>query len=169
MEIVSKPDLRSSEEAGAYLKKLRTILRYVGTCDGNMEEGSMRADVNVSVRRPGAPLGTRCEIKNVNSIRFVQQAIIYESQRQVDILEEGGSIVQETRLFDPGMGETRSMHSKEEAHDYRYFPDPDLLPLVIEQAWVDANRDSLPELPAAKQRSETRRGGEELVRPGKSR
>jgi aspartyl-tRNA(Asn)/glutamyl-tRNA(Gln) amidotransferase subunit B len=150
MEIVSDPDMRSPEEAAAYLRKLRTILRYIGTCDGNMEEGSMRADVNVSVRRPGAPLGTRCEIKNVNSIRFVQQAIIYESQRQVDILEEGGSIVQETRLFDPGMGETRSMRSKEEAHDYRYFPDPDLLPLVIDQAWVDDIRASLPELPDAK-------------------
>src|SRR3546814_10258440 len=127
MEIVSKPDLRSSEEAGAYLKKLRTILRYVGTCDGNMDEGSMRADVNVSVRRPGAPLGTRCEIKNVNSVRFVQQAVEVEARRQIDIMEDGGSIKQETRLFDPGKGETRSMRSKEEAHDYRYFPDPDLL------------------------------------------
>jgi len=147
MEIVSDPDMRSPEEAAAYLRKLRTILRYIGTCDGNMEEGSMRADVNVSVRRPGEPFGTRCEIKNVNSIRFVQQAIIYESQRQVDILEQGGTIEQETRLFDPGRGETRSMRSKEEAHDYRYFPDPDLLPLVIEQSWVDEIRASLPELP----------------------
>ena len=150
MEIVSDPDMRSPEEAAAYLRKLRTILRYIGTCDGNMEEGSMRADVNVSVRRPGAPFGTRCEIKNVNSIRFVQQAIVYEAERQVDILEQGGEIVQETRLFDPGMGETRSMRSKEEAHDYRYFPDPDLLPLVLEESWIEEIRASLPELPDAK-------------------
>ena len=129
MEIVSKPDLRSSEEAKAYVTKLRTILRYLGTCDGNMEEGSLRADVNVSVRKPGAPLGTRCEIKNVNSIRFIGQAIEYEARRQIEILEDGGKIEQETRLFDPDKGETRSMRSKEEAHDYRYFPDPDLLPL----------------------------------------
>ncbi len=147
MEIVSKPDMRSSEEAGAYLKKLRTILRYIGTCDGNMEQGSMRADVNVSVRKPGGPLGTRCEIKNVNSVRFVQQAIEYEARRQIDIIEEGGTIVQETRLFDPNQGVTRSMRSKEEAHDYRYFPDPDLLPLEFEQAWVDGLRAALPELP----------------------
>ncbi|MFQ5535054.1 MAG: Asp-tRNA(Asn)/Glu-tRNA(Gln) amidotransferase subunit GatB [Sphingomonadales bacterium] len=147
MEIVSDPDMRSAEEAGAYLRKLRTIVRYIGTCDGNMEQGSMRADVNVSVRRPGEPLGTRCEIKNVNSIRFVQQAIEYEARRQVDILEDGGKIVQETRLFDSARGVTRSMRSKEEAHDYRYFPDPDLLPLTFEQAWVDEIAQTLPELP----------------------
>ncbi|NVJ98444.1 MAG: Asp-tRNA(Asn)/Glu-tRNA(Gln) amidotransferase subunit GatB [Alphaproteobacteria bacterium] len=147
MEIVSKPDMRSPEEAGAYLTKLRTILRYIGTCDGNMEQGSMRADVNVSVRKPGDPLGTRCEIKNVNSIRFVRQAIEYEAQRQVDIIEAGGTIDQETRLFDPSKGETRSMRSKEEAHDYRYFPDPDLLPVEFDDAFVDAARESLPELP----------------------
>jgi aspartyl-tRNA(Asn)/glutamyl-tRNA(Gln) amidotransferase subunit B len=150
MEIVSKPDLRSSEEARAYLTKLRTIMRYLGTCDGNMEEGSLRADVNVSVRRPGDPLGTRCEIKNVNSIRFVGQAIEYEARRQIGILEDGGSIDQETRLFDPGRGETRSMRSKEEAHDYRYFPDPDLLPLEFDQAYVDRLAAALPELPDAK-------------------
>ena len=137
MEIVSKPDLRSAEEAQAYVTKLRTILRYLGTCDGNMEEGYLRADVNVSVRRPGEPLGTRCEIKNVNSIRFIGQAIEDEARRQIDILEDGGTIEQETRLFDPGTGETRSMRSKEEAHDYRYFPDPDLLPLELTQAYVD--------------------------------
>ena len=150
MEIVSMPDMRSPEEAAAYLRKLRTILRYIGSCDGNMEQGSMRADVNVSVRKPGKPLGTRCEIKNVNSIRFVQQAIDYEARRQVDLIEDGGAVVQETRLFDPGKGETRSMRSKEEAHDYRYFPDPDLLPLTLEQAWVDEVRTTLPELPDAK-------------------
>ncbi len=147
MEIVSKPDMRSSEEAQAYVKKLRAILRYLGTCDGNMEEGSMRADVNVSVRRPGEPLGTRCEIKNVNSIRFIGQAIEYEARRQIDVLEDGGEIAQETRLFDPRAGETRSMRSKEEAHDYRYFPDPDLLPLVLQQEMVDALAADLPELP----------------------
>ena len=147
MEIVSKPDIRSSDEAKAYLTKLRTIVRYLGTCDGNMDEGSMRADVNVSVRRPGEPFGTRCEIKNVNSIRFVGQAIEYEARRQIGILEDGGSITQETRLFDPGKGETRSMRSKEEAHDYRYFPDPDLLPLEFDQAFVDALAAELPELP----------------------
>ncbi len=147
MEIVSKPDMRSSDEAKAYLTKLRTILRYLGTCDGNMDEGSMRADVNVSVRRPGEPFGTRCEIKNVNSIRFVGQAIEYEARRQIAILEDGGKIDQETRLFDPGRGETRSMRSKEEAHDYRYFPDPDLLPLEFDQAYVDALAADLPELP----------------------
>jgi aspartyl-tRNA(Asn)/glutamyl-tRNA(Gln) amidotransferase subunit B len=150
MEIVSKPDLRSSEEAKAYLSKLRTILRYLGTCDGNMEEGSMRADVNVSVRRPGEPLGTRCEIKNVNSIRFAGQAIDYEARRQIAIIEDGGTIAQETRLYDPGKGETRSMRSKEEAHDYRYFPDPDLLPLVLDPAWVDDLKAHLPELPDEK-------------------
>ncbi len=150
MEIVSKPDLRSSDEARAYLTKLRTIVRYLGTCDGNMDEGSMRADVNVSVRRPGGEFGTRCEIKNVNSIRFVGQAIEYEARRQIAILEDGGSIDQETRLFDPVKGETRSMRSKEEAHDYRYFPDPDLLPLEFDQAFVDALAAELPELPDVK-------------------
>ncbi len=150
MEIVSKPDLRSSEQARAYLTKLRTIMRYLGTCDGNMDEGSLRADVNVSVRKPGAPLGTRCEIKNVNSIRFIGQAIEHEARRQIEILEEGGSIHQETRLFDAKSGETRSMRSKEEAHDYRYFPDPDLLPLELTQAYVDALAKELPELPDAK-------------------
>ncbi|WP_262695549.1 Asp-tRNA(Asn)/Glu-tRNA(Gln) amidotransferase subunit GatB [Kordiimonas aquimaris] len=147
MEIVSDPDMRSPEEAGAYLTKLRTILRYIGSCDGNMEQGSMRADVNVSVRKVGDPLGTRCEIKNVNSIRFVRQAIEIEASRQVDIIEAGGTIDQETRLFDPVKGETRSMRSKEEAHDYRYFPDPDLLPLEFDDAFIDAARESLPELP----------------------
>ncbi len=150
MEIVSKPDLRSSDQAKAYVGKLRTILRYLGTCDGNMEQGSMRADVNVSVRRPGEPLGTRCEIKNVNSIRFIGQAIEYEARRQVDILEDGGSIDQETRLFDTKNGETRSMRSKEEAHDYRYFPDPDLLPLELTQHYVDELAGNLPELPDEK-------------------
>jgi aspartyl-tRNA(Asn)/glutamyl-tRNA(Gln) amidotransferase subunit B len=150
MEIVSEPDLRSPEEAGLYLKKLRTILRYLGTCDGNMEEGSMRADVNVSVRRPGEPFGTRCEIKNVNSVRFVQQAVVYEARRQVDVIEAGGTVKQETRLFDSGKGITREMRSKEEAHDYRYFPDPDLLPLELDAAWVEALKRDLPELPDAK-------------------
>ncbi|GJD53258.1 Aspartyl/glutamyl-tRNA(Asn/Gln) amidotransferase subunit B [Methylobacterium crusticola] len=150
MEIVSRPDLRSSEEARAYVTKLRTILRYLGTCDGDMEKGSLRADVNVSVRRPGGPLGTRCEIKNVNSIRFIGQAIEAEARRQIAIIEDGGRIDQETRLFDPGKGETRSMRSKEEAHDYRYFPDPDLLPLEFDQAYVDALAAGLPELPDAK-------------------
>jgi len=150
MEIVSKPDIRSAEEARAYVSKLRTILRYIGSCDGNMEQGSLRADVNVSVRRPGEPLGTRCEIKNVNSIRFIGQAIDVEARRQIAILEDGGAIKQETRLFDPGKGETRSMRSKEEAHDYRYFPDPDLLPLEFDQAYVDALAAHLPELPDAK-------------------
>jgi aspartyl-tRNA(Asn)/glutamyl-tRNA(Gln) amidotransferase subunit B len=150
MEIVSRPDMRSSEEAAAYVKKLRTILVYLGTCDGDMEKGNLRADVNVSVRRPGEGLGTRCEIKNVNSYRYIQAAIEYEARRQIEILEDGGKIAQETRLFDPGKGETRSMRSKEEAHDYRYFPDPDLLPLVLDPAWVKAIEDSLPELPDAK-------------------
>ena len=150
MEIVSKPDMRSSEEAAAYVKKLRTILRYIGSCDGDMEKGNLRADVNVSVRKPGAELGTRCEIKNVNSYRYIQQAIEYEARRQIEVLEDGGTIRQETRLFDPGKMETRSMRSKEEAHDYRYFPDPDLLPLVLETAWVAAIEASLPELPDAK-------------------
>ncbi|MGA7971517.1 MAG: Asp-tRNA(Asn)/Glu-tRNA(Gln) amidotransferase subunit GatB [Pseudolabrys sp.] len=150
MEIVSKPDLRSSDEAKAYVAKLRSILRYLGTCDGDMEKGSLRADVNVSVRRPGEPLGTRCEIKNVNSIRFIGQAVDYEARRQIDVIEDGGSIQQETRLFDPGKGETRSMRSKEEAHDYRYFPDPDLLPLEFDQAFVDALKAHLPELPDEK-------------------
>ncbi|MBN9018068.1 MAG: Asp-tRNA(Asn)/Glu-tRNA(Gln) amidotransferase subunit GatB [Rhizobiales bacterium] len=150
MEIVSKPDLRSADEAKAYLTKLRTIVRYLGTCDGNMDEGSMRADVNVSVRRPGEPLGTRCEIKNVNSIRFVGQAVDYEARRQIAIIEDGGKIDQETRLFDANKGETRSMRSKEEAHDYRYFPDPDLLPLVLDEAWIASLAAALPELPDAK-------------------
>jgi aspartyl-tRNA(Asn)/glutamyl-tRNA(Gln) amidotransferase subunit B len=147
MEIVSRPDMRSSEEAAAFLRKMRAILRYLGTCDGNMEAGSMRADVNVSVRKPGAALGTRCEIKNVNSMRFIMQAVEFEARRQIDVLEAGGAIRQETRLFDSRSGETRPMRSKEEAHDYRYFPDPDLLPLIFEQAWVDALAQGLPELP----------------------
>jgi aspartyl-tRNA(Asn)/glutamyl-tRNA(Gln) amidotransferase subunit B len=150
MEIVSEPDLRSAEEAGIYLRKLRSILRYLGTCDGNMEEGSLRCDCNVSVRRPGEPYGTRCEIKNLNSIRFVMQAIEYEAQRQIEILEEGGAIAQQTRLFDSARGITRPMRTKEEAHDYRYFPDPDLMPLVIDQEWVARLRADLPELPDAK-------------------
>ncbi len=150
MEIVSKPDMRSADEAGAYLAKLRSILRYLGTCDGNMEQGSLRADVNVSVRRPGEPLGTRCEIKNLNSIRFIKQAIEHEARRQIEILENGGTIGQETRLFDPGRGETRAMRSKEEAHDYRYFPDPDLLPLELDPDWVEEIEAGLPELPDAK-------------------
>lgn len=152
MEIVSRPDMRSPAEAGAYLRKLRSILRYVGSCDGNMEEGSMRADVNVSVRKPGQPLGTRTETKNVNSVRFVMAAIEHEANRQVDVLEAGGGIVQETRLFDPDRGVTRSMRSKEDAHDYRYFPDPDLLPLELDEAFLDECRASLPELPDAKRR-----------------
>jgi aspartyl-tRNA(Asn)/glutamyl-tRNA(Gln) amidotransferase subunit B len=147
MEIVSKPDIRSAEQAQAFLAKLRSILRYLGTCDGDMEKGNLRADVNVSVRRPGGPLGTRCEIKNMNSIRFIGQAIDHEARRQIDIIEEGGAIEQETRLFDPHKGETRPMRSKEEAHDYRYFPDPDLLPLEFDQAYVDALKAHLPELP----------------------
>src|SRR5229473_17917 len=150
MEIVSKPDIRSSEQAKAYVMKLRSILRYLGTCDGDMEKGNLRADVNVSVRKPGERLGTRCEIKNVNSIRFVGQAIETEAHRQIDIIEDGGSIDQETRLFDPDKGETRSMRSKEEAHDYRYFPDPDLLPLEFDQAYVDELKANLPELPDQK-------------------
>jgi aspartyl-tRNA(Asn)/glutamyl-tRNA(Gln) amidotransferase subunit B len=150
MEIVSKPDIRSSEQAKAYVSKLRSILRYLGTCDGDMEKGSLRADVNVSVRKVGDPLGTRCEIKNMNSINFIGQAIEYEARRQIGILEDGGSIEQETRLFDPNKGETRSMRSKEEAHDYRYFPDPDLLPLEFTQAYVDALKADLPELPDQK-------------------
>jgi aspartyl-tRNA(Asn)/glutamyl-tRNA(Gln) amidotransferase subunit B len=150
MEIVSRPDMRSPAEAGAYVKKLRSILRYVGSCDGNMEEGSMRADVNVSVRKPGEELGTRTETKNVNSIRFVMQTIEVEARRQVDLIEDGGTVVQETRLFDPNKMETRSMRSKEDAHDYRYFPDPDLLPLELDEAFLDECRASLPELPDAK-------------------
>jgi aspartyl-tRNA(Asn)/glutamyl-tRNA(Gln) amidotransferase subunit B len=150
MEIVSKPDLRSAEDAKAYVAKLRSILRYLGTCDGDMEKGSLRADVNVSVRRPGGGLGTRCEIKNVNSIRFIGQAIEHESRRQIAVLEDGGKIEQETRLFDPDKGETRPMRSKEEAHDYRYFPDPDLLPLELTQAEVGELRACLPELPDQK-------------------
>ncbi len=161
MEIVSRPDIRSPEEAAAYMQKLRQIMRYLGTCDGNMQEGSMRADVNISVCRPGdyerymetqdfSHLGTRCEIKNMNSMRFIQAAIDVEARRQIAILEDGGTVTQETRLYDPDRGETRSMRSKEEAHDYRYFPCPDLLPLEIEQAWVDAIAASLPELPDEK-------------------
>ena len=161
MEIVSRPDIRSPEEASAYVSKLRTILRYLGTCGGDMEKGQLRADVNVSVCKPGAyekfretgdfkHLGTRCEIKNVNSLRFIRQAIEYEAQRQIDIIEEGGKVDQETRLFDANTGVTRSMRSKEEAHDYRYFPDPDLLPLELQQTWVDAIKAGLPELPDAK-------------------
>lgn len=152
MEIVSRPDMRSPQEAGAYLKKLRSILRYVGSCDGNMEQGSMRADVNVSVRKQGGPLGTRTETKNVNSIRFMMQAIEYEAQRQVDLLESGGEVVQETRLFDPNKMETRSMRSKEDAHDYRYFPDPDLLPVELDDAFLAECKASLPELPDAKRK-----------------
>jgi len=147
MEIVSKPDLRSPQEAGAYVKKIRSILRYIGACDGNMEEGSLRADCNVSVRKSGEAFGTRCEIKNLNSIRFIIQAIQSEAERQVDILEEGGTIDQETRLFDTSTGETRSMRSKEDAHDYRYFPDPDLLPLEFLESWVQDIKEKLPELP----------------------
>ena len=150
MEIVSRPDLRSADEAKAYVSKLRAILRYLGTCDGDMENGNLRADVNVSVRRPGEPLGTRCEIKNVNSIRFLGMAVDYEARRQIGVIEDGGTIVQETRLFDPVRGETRPMRTKEEAHDYRYFPDPDLLPLELEQGYVDALAAALPELPDVK-------------------
>jgi aspartyl-tRNA(Asn)/glutamyl-tRNA(Gln) amidotransferase subunit B len=150
MEIVSEPDIRSPEEAGAYVRKLRSILRYLGTCDGNMEEGSLRADVNVSVRKHGEPYRTRCEIKNVNSVRFVMQAVEAEALRQVEVWESGGTVMQETRLFDPGRGVTRPMRSKEDAHDYRYFPDPDLLPLVLDEDWIAALKASLPELPDAK-------------------
>jgi aspartyl-tRNA(Asn)/glutamyl-tRNA(Gln) amidotransferase subunit B len=150
MEIVSKPDIRDAEQAKAYVTKLRSILRYLGTCDGDMEKGSLRADVNVSVRKPGGPLGTRCEIKNMNSINFIGQAIEHEARRQIEIIEEGGAIEQETRLFDPNKGETRSMRSKEEAHDYRYFPDPDLLPLEFTQEYVDELKAHLPELPDQK-------------------
>jgi aspartyl-tRNA(Asn)/glutamyl-tRNA(Gln) amidotransferase subunit B len=150
MEIVSEPDMRSPEEAGAYLRKLRSILRYLGTCDGNMEEGSMRCDINVSVRRPGGPLGTRTETKNVNSIRYVQMAIEHEAKRQIEVVEDGGQVVQETRLWDTVKHVTRSMRSKEEAHDYRYFPDPDLLPLELDPAWVEGIRATLPELPDEK-------------------
>jgi aspartyl-tRNA(Asn)/glutamyl-tRNA(Gln) amidotransferase subunit B len=150
MEIVSKPDLRSADEAKAYVSKLRSILRYLGTCDGDMEKGSLRADVNVSVSKPGSPLGTRCEIKNMNSVRFIGQAIEHEARRQIEIIEDGGTIDQETRLFDPDKGETRPMRSKEEAHDYRYFPDPDLLPLELDASEVDALKAHLPELPDEK-------------------
>jgi len=150
MEIVSKPDIRDAEQAKAYVTKLRSILRYLGTCDGDMEKGSLRADVNVSVRKPGGPLGTRCEIKNMNSINFIGQAIEYEARRQIEIIEDGGVIEQETRLYDPNKGETRSMRSKEEAHDYRYFPDPDLLPLEFSQSFVDELKAQLPELPDQK-------------------
>ena len=159
MEIVSKPDIRTPEEAGAYLTKLRAIVRYLGTCDGNMNAGSMRCDANVSVRRPGAEFGTRCEIKNVNSIRYVMQAIEIEAKRQVEVIEAGGEIVQETRLYDPRLGETRSMRSKEMAHDYRYFPDPDLLPLVFDQAFVSEIEKTLPELPDEKKARFMRENG----------
>jgi aspartyl-tRNA(Asn)/glutamyl-tRNA(Gln) amidotransferase subunit B len=152
MEIVSEPDMRSADEAAAYVRKLRTILRYLGTCDGNMDEGSMRCDVNLSVRKPGAPYGTRCEIKNVNSVRYIQAAIEYEARRQIEIIEEGGAIVQETRLWDARQGVTRSMRSKEEAFDYRYFPDPDLLPLELDDAMIERVRLALPELPDPKRR-----------------
>jgi len=159
MEIVSRPDMRSPAEAGAYVRKLRSILRYVGSCDGNMEEGSMRADVNVSVRKPGEEFGTRTETKNVNSVRFVMQVIEYEANRQVDVIESGGTVDQETRLFDVATGTTRTMRSKEDAHDYRYFPDPDLLPLVLEDDFLEECRASLPELPDAKRtRYETELG-----------
>jgi aspartyl-tRNA(Asn)/glutamyl-tRNA(Gln) amidotransferase subunit B len=150
MEIVFEPDLRSAEEAVLAMRKLRSILRYLGTCDGNMEEGSLRCDANVSVRRPGAPLGTRTETKNLNSMRFVGRAIEHEARRQVELLEAGGTVLQETRLFDPGKGETRPLRTKEEAHDYRYFPDPDLLPLELDEAWIEEIRAALPELPDAK-------------------
>ncbi|MDP2698066.1 Asp-tRNA(Asn)/Glu-tRNA(Gln) amidotransferase subunit GatB [Thalassospira sp.] len=159
MEIVSKPDIRTPEEAGAYLTKLRAIVRYLGTCDGNMNEGSMRCDANVSVRRPGAEFGTRCEIKNVNSIRFVMQAIEIEAKRQVELIEGGGEVVQQTRLYDPRAGETRAMRSKEMAHDYRYFPDPDLLPLVFDQAFVSEIEKTLPELPDEKKARFMRENG----------
>jgi len=159
MEIVSKPDLRSADEAKFYVAKLRTILRYLGTCDGDMEKGNLRADVNVSVRKPGQDLGTRCEIKNVNSIRFIGQAVEYEARRQIAILEDGGKIEQETRLFDAEKGETRSMRNKEEAHDYRYFPDPDLVPLELDAAYVEELRTRLPELPDAKKRRFARQYG----------
>jgi aspartyl-tRNA(Asn)/glutamyl-tRNA(Gln) amidotransferase subunit B len=159
MEIVSKPDLRSADEAKAYVAKLRTILRYLGTCDGDMEKGNLRADVNVSVRKPGEALGTRCEIKNVNSIRFIGQAVEYEARRQIAILEDGGKIEQETRLFDAEKGETRSMRTKEEAHDYRYFPDPDLVPLELDAAYVEELRTRLPELPDAKKQRFARQYG----------
>src|ERR1700748_355351 len=150
MEIVSKPDIRDAEQAKAYVTKLRSILRYLGTCDGDMEKGNLRADVNVSVRKVGGPLGTRCEIKNLNSINFIGQAVEHEARRQIEIIEDGGAIAQETRLYDPNKGETRSLRSKEEAHDYRYFPDPDLLPLEFSQAYVDALKADLPELPDEK-------------------
>src|SRR5712675_789630 len=159
MEIVSKPDIRDAEQAKAYLTKLRSILRYLGTCDGDMEKGSLRADVNVSVRKPGAPLSTRCEIKNMNSISFIGEAIEHEARRQIAIIEDGGTIDQETRLYDPGRRETRSMRSKEEAHDYRYFPDPDLLPLELTQADVDALKAKLPELPDEKKARFMREAG----------
>jgi aspartyl-tRNA(Asn)/glutamyl-tRNA(Gln) amidotransferase subunit B len=152
MEIVSKPDMRSPAEAGAYLRKLRAILRYVGSCDGNMEEGSMRADVNVSVRKPGEEFGTRTETKNVNSVRFAMAVIEYEARRQVELIEGGGTVVQETRLFDPDKGVTRPLRSKEDAHDYRYFPDPDLLPLELDDVFLEECRKSLPELPDAKRK-----------------
>jgi aspartyl-tRNA(Asn)/glutamyl-tRNA(Gln) amidotransferase subunit B len=166
MEIVSEPDIRSPEEAGAYLRKLRQLLRYLGTCDGNMEEGSMRADVNVSVRKHGEPFRTRCEVKNVNSIRFVTQAVEAEAIRQIGVWEDGGTVMQETRLYDPGRGQTRAMRSKEDAHDYRYFPDPDLLPLVLDEAWVARLKSELPELPDAKRARFMRQYGLPFVDSG---
>ena len=150
LEIVSRPDIRSSEEAANYVRKLRTILRYLNVCDGEMQEGSLRADVNVSVRKPGEPFGARCEIKNMNSLKFIQAAIEYEARRQIAVIEDGADVNQETRLYDPKKNETRPMRSKEEAHDYRYFPDPDLLPVELDQAWIDEIAASLPELPDAK-------------------
>ncbi len=147
MEIVSKPEMHSAEQAAAYIKKLRSILRYLGTCDGNMEEGSLRADVNVSVRRPGEALGTRTETKNLNSVRFIMQAIEFEVQRQIELIEDGGEVIQETRLFDTTTGMTRTMRGKEDAHDYRYFPDPDLLPLTFDDAFIDELKEGMPELP----------------------
>jgi len=158
MEIVSRPDMRSPAEAGAYLRKLRSILRYVGSCDGNMEEGSMRADVNVSVRKPGDEFGTRTETKNVNSVRFVMAVVEHEAKRQVELIEGGGTVAQETRLFDPDKGITRSLRSKEDAHDYRYFPDPDLLPLELDDAFLDDCKSSLPELPDAKRKRYEKQG-----------
>ena len=150
LEIVSEPDMRSAAEAVAYAKALHTLVRWIGICDGNMQEGSFRCDANVSVRRPGEPLGTRCEVKNLNSFRFLEKAIEYEVRRQVELIEDGGKVVQETRLFDPDRGETRSMRSKEDAHDYRYFPDPDLLPVEVSKAWIDQVGSTMGELPAAK-------------------
>ena len=150
MEIVSKPDMRDWEEAGAYLRKLRSIVRYIGSCDGNMDQGSLRCDANISVRKPGEEFGTRCELKNINSVKFMMKAVEYEAYRQIEIIENGGEVKQETRLYDPNKNETRSMRSKEEAHDYRYFPDPDLLPLNISNERIEKYKNELPELPDQK-------------------